>query len=70
MSVQTPEHPVGQMIWKLPGTVETILHLRRNESDPWQIYTEFPDLMEPEELEMSPGYTTFLALLKKGWPLL
>jgi hypothetical protein len=64
------QSPIGQMIWKLPGTVETILHLRRNESDPWQIYTEFPDLMEPEEVEMSPGYTTFLALLKKGWPLL
>ena len=70
MSTQTLEKPIGQMIWKLPGTVETRLYLRRHETDEWQLYTEFPDLMEPEELEMSPGYTTFLALLKQGWPLL
>jgi hypothetical protein len=61
---------IGQMVWKLPGSTETILHLRRQESDPWQVYTEFPDLMQPEELEMSPGYTTFIALLKQGWKLL
>jgi hypothetical protein len=61
---------IGQMIWKLPGSQETVLHLRRSEADEWQVYSEFPDLMEPEELEMSPGYTTFIMLLKRGWVLI
>ena len=60
---------IGQMIWKLPGSQETVLHLRRCEADEWQVYSAFPDLMEPEELEMSPGYATFIALLKGGWTL-
>ena len=60
---------IGQMIWKLPGSQETVLHLRRSETDEWLVYSEFPDLMEPEELEMSPGYATFIMLLKCGWVL-
>jgi hypothetical protein len=60
---------IGQMIWKLPGSQETVLHLRRCEADEWRVYSEFPDLMEPEELEMSPGYATFIMLLKCGWVL-
>ena len=71
MSESISDQPiVGQMIWKLPGSVETILHLRRQETDEWQLYTAFPDLLQPEEVEMSPGYTTFLVLLKQGWNLL
>jgi len=61
---------IGQMIWKLPGSQETVLHLRRSEADEWRVYSEFQDLMEPEELEMSPGYATFITLLKRGWVLL
>ena len=61
---------IGQMIWKVPGSQETVLHLRRSEADEWQVYSEFPDLMEPEELEMSPGYATFIMLLKRGWVLI
>lgn len=61
---------IGQMIWKLPGSQETVLYLRRSEADEWRVYSEFPDLMEPEELEMSPGYATFITLLKRGWMLL
>jgi len=61
---------IGQMIWKLPGSRETVLHLRRSETDEWRVYSEFADLMEPEELEMSPGYATFITLLKRGWVLL
>lgn len=61
---------IGQMIWKLPGSQETVLHLRRSEADEWRVYSEFADLMEPEELEMSPGYATFITLLKRGWMLL
>ena len=32
---------IGQMIWKLPGSQETVLHLRRSEADEWQVIARF-----------------------------
>jgi len=59
----------GQMTWRPPGTAETILHLRLRPSDPWQIYTQFPDLALEDPPEFSAGYATFMALVKAGWEI-
>ncbi|MEL6246694.1 MAG: hypothetical protein AAFY78_18675 [Cyanobacteria bacterium J06648_16] len=57
----------GQMTWRPPGTTETVLHLRRSADKPWQVYTEFPDLVQEDPPEFSAGYATFIALVKAGW---
>lgn len=60
----------GEMVWKVPGSEETLLRLRWKDGDEWRAYTEFPELMEPDVEEMSLGYPTFIKLLKSGWKLL
>ncbi len=57
----------GQMTWKLAGSTDCALHLRHDSSEPWRPYEEFPEYFLPDPKEMSKGYATFLALLKKGW---
>ncbi|MFM7425173.1 MAG: hypothetical protein ACKO7W_09315 [Elainella sp.] len=56
----------GQMLWKLIGE-DRVLHLRHNDSEPWQHYESFPDYVLPDPEGFSKGITTFLALLKKDW---
>jgi hypothetical protein len=63
----------GQMTWKPEGAIETgILHLRHHTSEDWKPCTEFPEYFvpDPPKLDCSPGYATFLSLLKKKWQLL
>jgi len=58
----------GQMTWKPEGAKSSgILHLRYQESDTWRPYTDFPEYVLPDPPEFSPGYATFLALLKQKW---
>ncbi|MCU0534371.1 MAG: hypothetical protein MUD14_10815 [Hydrococcus sp. Prado102] len=66
------ETPPGQMTWKPDGAPESgILHLRHYSSESWRPYTEFPEYVvpDPPKDELSEGYATFLALLKKQWQL-
>lgn len=63
--VDEPE--TGQMTWKPEGATEPSLHLRRDASEPWRSYEEFPQYVLPDPPEFSKGYATFLALLKQGW---
>jgi hypothetical protein len=57
----------GQMLWKLEGETDRVLHLRHDPSEPWQPYQDFPDHFLPDPFDFSKGYATFMALLKKGW---
>ena len=56
----------GQMTWKSSG-VDCILFLRHSPNDPWRPYQEFPQLMQPDPKDMSPGFATFVSLLKCNW---
>ncbi|MBW4550872.1 MAG: hypothetical protein KME35_07160 [Aphanocapsa sp. GSE-SYN-MK-11-07L] len=57
----------GQMTWKLEGAIDCALHLRHHPSEPWFPYENFPEYVVADPPEISKGYATFLALLKKGW---
>lgn len=57
----------GQMLWKLEGETDRVLHLRHDPSEPWQPYQDFPEYFLPDPFDFSKGYATFIALLKKGW---
>jgi len=62
---------IGQMTWRPDGTVNAeILYLRFCASDPWQPYSDFPEYALPDPPAFSPGYATFLALLKKHWQII
>ncbi|MEM8807228.1 MAG: hypothetical protein AAGF01_14490 [Cyanobacteria bacterium P01_G01_bin.38] len=65
-----PTNPPGQMTWRPEGATETILHLRRNASEPWQHYSQFPEYALPDPPEFSDGYATFMALLKQNWEVI
>jgi hypothetical protein len=58
---------VGQMTWKPNNVNLGILHLRNHPLEPWRPYTDFPEHLKPDPLGFSPGYVTFVHLLKKKW---
>jgi hypothetical protein len=62
--------PKGQMTWKPEGATECALHLRHYPSEPWRSYQDFPQYALPDPPGMSPGYTTFVTLLKRGWQVI
>lgn len=62
-----------QMKW-LPTskTDETkVLYLRMDLSQPWQLYTAFPEYTVPDYKEpgASRGYATYQRLRREGWTL-
>jgi hypothetical protein len=57
----------GQMTWKPNNTNPGILHLRNHPLDPWRPYTEFPEYAMPDPIGFSPGYVTFVHLLRQKW---
>lgn len=63
---------MGQMTWlDSSGHQFKILYLRASEAHPWQPYTAFPHLRQPD-LQIkgaSKGYTTMQYLLKRNWQL-
>lgn len=60
----------GQMAWKVVGPDGRVLHLRRQTSDPWQDYQDFPEYVKADPPNFSVGYATFLSLLKAGWEVI
>jgi hypothetical protein len=60
----------GQMTWKIPGATDSALHLRRNPSEAWQPFQNFPEYVLPDPPGFSEGYATFIALLKESWQTL
>jgi hypothetical protein len=70
ISGQTNTPIAGQMTWRLPGQVEPLLHLRPNAMADWKPYTECPEYMAPDHAHFSPGYATFIKLLKQNWVVL
>jgi hypothetical protein len=57
----------GEMTWRAPGTATTELHLRLTPLDRWRPYTDFPDLVQADPTGFSPGYSTFVSLLRQNW---
>jgi hypothetical protein len=57
----------GQMTWKPPGFLDSVLHLRQSDTEPWQHYKAFPEYVVPDPPGFSEGYATFLKLLKQNW---
>jgi len=62
----------GQMTWRINpsysmvGDNTKMLYLRRNESEPWKLYTQSPWYVQ-DSVHFSKGYLTFLRLHKLGW---
>jgi len=54
------------MVWKVEGAIDAALHLRHNPAKPWSPDEAFPQYFLPDPPEFSKGYSTFLALLKRG----
>ena len=70
IQIQRPmTEQTGQMIWRLPGMEEPLLHLRMTDDEPWKPYTDCPEHMVPDKEDMSLGYPTFVSLLKRKWQL-
>jgi hypothetical protein len=59
----------GQMTWKSEGGIDKVLYLRAQPHDPWKCYKEFPQYYKPDLGGRSPGYATFLTLLRQGWQM-
>jgi hypothetical protein len=60
----------GQMTWRLPGQIEPMLHLRLHPLEPWKPYNECPKYMKPDHTYLSPGYATFISLIKQNWDVI
>lgn len=64
---------VQKMCWlrKSGANAEIILYLQTVSTEPWQIYTAFPQYAVPDFREPggSKGWATYQKLIKAGWSL-
>lgn len=62
--------PKGSMRWTRIEGNELQLELKLDGTYVWKIYTDFPDLVQPDPFAFSPGLSTFKFLLTHGWQII
>jgi hypothetical protein len=46
------------------------LELKLDNTYTWKVYTDFPELVQPDPTGFSPGLSTFKFLLTHGWKII